>query len=368
MRGALLGTLLVFCLHAADAATWNVVKIGGRRYVPISDVADFYRLNTTVATGKSFLLTSPVRTFQGKSGAQEVLINGVKYILCFPLVNRGDSVLVSAMDVTKIIEPVMRPGKIKDAALVKTIVLDAGHGGHDSGAVGPLGREKTYTLDVAMRARELLVRAGFEVKMTRARDTFIPLQERAAFGNRNPNALFVSIHFNKSNTPGGTGVETYALAPRGVPSMDEENLRYSDFKQNPGNARDSENIALAAAMHSALVNNLRITDRGIKRARFVVIKNIKIPGVLIEGGFLDSSRDSRLIASADYRQKIAQSILQAATAFTRSVNGADKMPRPTLVVHGNDPSSAPPLDLKPAAPAASTPIDLTENTEAKTSD
>ncbi len=377
MRGLLPAILLILCLHTADAATWNVVKIGGRRYVPISDVADFYRMNIAASTGKTFKLTSPGRTLQGSSGSREVLVNGVKYILCFPLSSRGNDVLISAMDVTKIIEPVMRPGKIKSATPVKTVILDAGHGGHDSGAVGPLGREKNFTLDVALRARDLLKAAGFDVKMTRSSDTFIPLEQRAAYANRHPNAIFVSIHFNKSSTSGGTGIETYALAPRGVPSMDEKSLSYSDFKQNPGNARDAENIALAAAMHSAMVNNLRITDRGIKRARFLVIKNIKIPGVLLEGGFLNSPRDSRLIATPEFRQKMAKSILQATQAYVRSVNATEKTPPPTLVVAGDAPSSVPPLDQGPresseakkdSAAEQTEVTQLTEKKETETSD
>jgi N-acetylmuramoyl-L-alanine amidase len=236
------------------------------------------------------------------------------------------------MDVSKIIEPVMRPGKIKAAMPIHTIVLDAGHGGQDSGAVGVYGREKQYTLDVVLRARALLLKAGFQVKMTRASDVFIPLEERSAFANKFPDALFISVHFNKSNTYGGSGIETYALAPRGVPSMDEGSLRYSDFKLNPGNARDSENIALAAAIHSSLCRHLPVPDRGIKRARFAVIRTIRIPGVLIEGGFVDSAYDARLIASAEYRQRIAQSILDAVSAYTRSVSGADGHPSTVVTV------------------------------------
>ncbi|MGH8048067.1 MAG: N-acetylmuramoyl-L-alanine amidase, partial [Chthoniobacterales bacterium] len=301
--------LLALLPGLAGAATWNVVQMDKRRYVPVSDVAAFYKLTQAVSTGDSFRLTGAHRLLEGKAGATEVRVNGVKYVTCFPLRSRGSTIYVSAMDVSKIIEPVMRPGKIQGGKEIHTVVLDAGHGGQDSGAVGTLGREKQYTLDVVLRARALLLKAGYKVKMTRVTDVFIPLEDRAAFANRFPDALFVSVHFNKSNTYGGTGVETYALAPRGVPSMDEENLRYSDFRLNPGNACDAQNIALAAAVHSALCRRLPVPDRGIKRARFVVIKNIRIPGVLLEGGFVSSPSDASLIARASYRQNMAQAIL-----------------------------------------------------------
>lgn len=335
---------------AAEAWKWDVVQIDKRRYVPISNVAEFYKLSRPVSSAKSFKLTSPSRVIEGRAGSREVLVNGVKYITCFPMRSKGSEVHVSAMDVTKILEPVMRPGKIKSATPIRTIVLDAGHGGHDSGAVGSFGREKQYALDVVLRARALLMKAGYQVKLTRSNDTFIPLEQRAVFANKYPDALFVSVHFNKSKG-GGTGIETYALAPRGVPSMDEESASYSDFKQNPGNARDSENIALAAAVHSAMVRHLRLPDRGIKRARFVVIKNIRIPGVLLEGGFVDNSSDARKITTADYRQRMAQSILEGVQAYTRAVTGAG--PKPTLVVSGDAPTSIPDLDEAIGAPEGS---------------
>lgn len=320
----------------AVAGTWNIVMMDQRRYVPVADVAAFYKMEQATAGGASFRLTGVNRVVEGKAGHTEVKVNGVKYVTCFPLRSRGDRVYVSAMDVSKIIEPVMRPGKIQGAKPIRTIVLDAGHGGHDSGAVGALGREKQYTLDVVLRARALLLKAGYQVKTTRLTDVFIPLEERASFANKFPDALFVSVHFNKSDTGGGTGLETYALAPRGVPSMDEASLRYSDFKLHPGNACDAQNIALAAAMHSALCRRLPVPDRGIKRARFVVIKNIRIPGVLVEGGFLSNAADARLIATADYRQRIAQSILDAAEAYTRAVSGAAPQPSAEIKVSPSD--------------------------------
>jgi N-acetylmuramoyl-L-alanine amidase len=342
---SLLSILLVLLPGLAGAATWNVVQIEGRRYVPAADIGAFYKMTQAVSDGSKFRLAGVNRVLEGKSGDSEVRVNGVKYGTCFPLRSRGGRVYVSAMDVSKIVEPVMRPGKIQGGKPIKTIVLDAGHGGHDSGAVGRLGREKQYTLDVVLRARALLLKAGYQVKLTRSTDVFIPLDDRAAFANKFPDALFVSVHFNHSTTYGGTGVETYALAPRGVPSMDEENLRYSDFKLNPGNACDAQNIALAAAVHSSLCRRLPIPDRGIKRARFVVIKNIRIPGVLIEGGFLSNAYDSRMIATAEYRQRIAQSISDAVAAYKRAVNGAGGQPAAVVTVPGSGSAS---MSLSPS--------------------
>jgi len=344
----LAGFFVLVTISQVVAMTWNVAKLDGRRYVPIADVARFYGLKVTSGSAKSFKITGSGRRIEGSVGRREVLINGVKYILAFPLKSYKGTCYLSAMDVTKIIEPVLRPGRIASSSPLRTVVLDPGHGGHDSGAVGPLGRERAYTLDVALRARALLIKAGYNVKLTRTTDVFIPLHERSGFANRYPDAVMVSIHFNKSKTVGGTGIETFALAPRGVPSMDEASLSYSDFKENPGNKRDSENIALAAAIHSAMVRQLPVPDRGIKRARFHVIRATSIPSVLLEGGFVNHPKDSRLIANPEYRQRMAMSIFQGIEAYKRALNPSG--PAPSLIVSGAQPSSIPDLEAPVEAP------------------
>lgn len=329
----------------------------GRRYVPVGDVSAFYRLNAPVVAGNSFTLTGQGRTIKGQEGGGEVFINSVKYVLCFPIISKDGRLLISAMDVTKIIEPVMRPGKIKNAAAVRTVILDAGHGGHDSGATGPLGAEKDAALDVVLRAKALLQANGYNVRLTRGTDIFIPLEARPAFANRYPNSLFVSVHLNKSNRAAGTGIETYALAPRGVPSMDEENLSYSDFKLHPGHAHDAENVALATAMHSSMLRHLRLFDRGIKRARFVVIRNLAIPGILVEGGFMNHPFDARLIAGNSYREEFARAILEGVNRYKNAVAGEMQYFQPTAVVAATDPTTVPAIKKAPAPVGSKTSID-----------
>jgi len=350
--------VILFILCAAipaASAQWNIALLAGRRYVPIEDVTTFYKLNPPQIAGNSFTLTGQGRTIRGSAGGREVYINNVKYVLCFDMVSKGGKFLISAMDVTKIIEPVMRPGKIKDATAVRTVILDAGHGGHDSGAKGPLGAEKDAALDVVLRAKKLLEENGYNVRLTRMTDVFIPLENRPSMANKYPNAIFVSVHFNKSNVGGASGIETYALAPRGVPSMDEEHLSYSDFKPYPGHQRDSENIALATAMHSSLLRHLRLYDRGIKRARFVVIRDIDIPGVLLEGGFMNHPFDSRQIASTAYRDAFANAILEGVNRYKSAVSGQMQYFKPSAVVAATDATTAPVLkkDPPPAAPVGS---------------
>lgn len=333
-------------------AQWNIVERDKRKYVSLEDVATFYKMRQPISEGNSFRLVGTGSSIQGAKSGRDVLINGVKYVLCFPMISEGNKTLISAMDVVKIIEPILRPQKIKNATAVKTVILDAGHGGHDSGARGPLGAEKDAALDVVLRAKKLLEAAGYTVRCTRTTDVFVPLEDRAAFACKFTNAIFVAVHFNKSNTGGGTGLETYCLAPRGVPSMDEENLRYSDFVQYKGHARDAENTALATTVHASLVRNLGLTDRGIKRARFVVIKNISIPGILVEGGFMSGAPDYQLIATPEFRQRMAQSIADGVNRYRDAVSGQIQYQRPSIAVSASAPTSIP--NLKSTTPGAKT--------------
>jgi len=336
--------IIVFILAWAGSAraAWEVVKHDGRRYVPVGNVADFYKLTLAAGSG-SFRLSNAKSSIEGKPGGRDIRINGVKYVLCFPIVKSGSRTLISAMDVTKIIEPVLRPQKIKSASPVRTVVLDAGHGGHDSGATGPFGREKDAALDVALRAKKLLEAKGYKVSMTRQKDVFIPLEGRSAHANRYRDAVFVSIHFNKSKGTGASGIETYCLAPRGVPSMDEENLSYSDFKLHPGHARDPENIALATAVHAAMVRKLAVPDRGIKRARFHVIRATTVPSILVEGGFMNSPLDGRYIASASYRQQMATAIAAGVDHFRSALTGQPLSRPPSAVASASDVTTIPDL-------------------------
>jgi len=318
-RALLLVMALLLCVTASTTyAEWTLYKISGRDYVPLDDVANFYGLGHVVRAGNDATMEVGGRSLKGGVNSVEFYINRLKFNLSYPIVEFEGRPVISRMDLTKVIEPVLRPQKIKNAEKIDTIVLDPGHGGHDNGATSLYGNEKAFTLDVANRARMMLMQSGYHVVMTRTNDTFIPLEERVRIANQYSNAIFISIHFN-SGGAAGTGLETYTLAPRGVPSMMADGPRIGDLQPCAGNINDAENIALATATHASLVVRSRMYDRGIKRARFVVIRDIVIPGVLIEGGFLSNDFDARLIAMPNYRQQMASSILQAVQNYRRAV-------------------------------------------------
>jgi N-acetylmuramoyl-L-alanine amidase len=322
-RQALLGMAAVapgvdFCqAQALPEQLWTPIKHGGRDYLPLAQVGIFYRLGGVQRSGQSFAIGASGGVLRGQAESKEFWISRVKFILSYPVLELDRALCISRVDLVKLVEPVLRPSKIEGAELVDTVVLDPGHGGSDCGATGPAGVEKTHTLDVCMRAAQLLWRAGYKVVMTRTADEFVPLEVRAKVANRLPRSLFVSVHFNSGGN--GTGVETYALSPRGVPSMASDGTRVSEIAIYPGNVRDAENSALATATHAALVDSCGLADRGVKRARFLVIRETVVPGVLVEAGFLSNNEDSRRIASPWYRQQVAGAILQGVRNYRRAV-------------------------------------------------
>ena len=316
----LIGGLLVASARISPAEDWKIIRADGRDYVSFADVAQFYHFPRFTQVSRTVWLGGDRRGIRAQAGTSEYHINGVRFFSDYPLLAQGDDDLISATDVSKIIEPVLRPNKISNARPIKTVVLDPGHGGADSGAIGPRGNEKTYALDVALSAREQLLRAGFKVEMTGSSDQTVALEDRVAFANQFSNAIFISIHFNSA--PGGSGVETYALAPAGVPSnaSTENHPSSVETHWNQGNAQDPANIALAAAVQGAVLSRVSVFDRGVRHARFRVLRDIRIPAVLVEAGFLNDPVEGAHIATPHYQEQLGQAIAQAVSAYNRAIN------------------------------------------------
>jgi N-acetylmuramoyl-L-alanine amidase len=167
-----------------------------------------------------------------------------------------------------------------------TVVVDAGHGGRDSGALRRHAPpEKAVALDVALRVDRKLRQSQLKTVLTRANDTFIPLDNRVALGNEQKNSIFVSIHFNDSRGRGVQGVETYYHSP---------------YAYN-----------LAAAIERNLSTLPGTVNRGVHLAGFRVLRNARYPSVLVECGYLSNGSEARDVADAAYRDKLADKIAEA---------------------------------------------------------
>src|SRR4051812_44728416 len=161
---ALPGALVLLC-SLALAEDWTVLRPNNRPYVTFGNVAQFYQFPEYTHVSRTVSLRSERRSIRAQAGTSELSINGVRFWTHFPLLNGAEEDLISVMDVSKIIEPVLRPSRIQNSQKIDTVVLDPGHGGFDNGASSAWGSEKNLTLDVALVARRELMRAGYRVEM-----------------------------------------------------------------------------------------------------------------------------------------------------------------------------------------------------------
>jgi N-acetylmuramoyl-L-alanine amidase len=295
---------------AIAAAEWQVIKVSGHDYLSVDNISKFYGLPAEVVPSGAKIQTDTAdHPLEFVSGSREAIINGARSWLCFPVIEHDGKSLVSRTDVAKTIEPLVRPHRVPDVGKVQTVVLDPGHGGHDKGQVSRYGAEKDFALDVARKLRPILQAKGLRVIMTREGDYFVPLEVRAKIANAARNSIFVSIHFNATNDdPNATGFEIFSFTPRGAPSTSDGTAAASSVNVQPGSSVDAQSLALSACIYHSVLGHLREYDRGIKRARFAVLRLTKVPAVLIEGGFLTESGESKLISNKDWRAKLAGAI------------------------------------------------------------
>ena len=272
---------------AIAAAEWQVVKINGHDYLSVDNISKFYGLPAEVVPSGAKIQTETTdHPLEFVGGSREAVINGARSWLCFPVIEQEGKSFVSRTDVAKTIEPLVRPHRVPNVGKAQTVVLDPGHGGHDKGQVSRYGAEKDFALDVARKLRPILQAKGLRVIMTREGDYFVPLEVRAKIANAARNSIFVSIHFNATNDdPNATGFEIFSFTPRGAPSTSDGSVTASSVNMQPGSSVDAQSLALSACIYHSLLGQLREYDRGIKRARFAVLRLTKVPAVLIEGGF-----------------------------------------------------------------------------------
>src|SRR5215831_5613834 len=292
------------------AGEWQVIKVNGHDYLSVDNISKFYGLPAEVVpSGAKIQSETADHPLEFISGSREAMINGARSWLCFPVIEQDGKSLVSRTDLAKTIEPLVRPHRVPDLGKIETVVLDPGHGGHDKGQMSRYGAEKDFALDVARKLRPLLQAKGLKVIMTREGDYFVPLEVRAQIANRVRNSIFVSIHFNATNDdPNATGFEIFSFTPRGAPSTSDSAVAPSALSTQPGSAVDAKSMALSACIYHSMLGHLPEYDRGIKRARFAVLRLTKVPAVLIEGGFLTERGESKLISNKDWRAKFAGAI------------------------------------------------------------
>ncbi|HZS18845.1 MAG TPA: N-acetylmuramoyl-L-alanine amidase, partial [Candidatus Udaeobacter sp.] len=240
---------------ALAADDWKIIKVHGSDYLSVENISQFYGLPAGIAaSAENVEGDSAKNPLEFVNGSREVIINGARSWLCFPVIEQDGKYLVSRTDVAKTIEPLVRPHRVHNAGKVQTVVLDPGHGGYDRGQVSRYGYEKDFALDVARKLRPWLQTKGLRVIMTREGDYFVPLEVRAQIANAARDSIFVSIHFNATNDdPNARGFEIFSFTPRGAPSTSDRAVAPSASSTQPGGTVDAQSMALSACIYHSLL-------------------------------------------------------------------------------------------------------------------
>jgi len=306
---------------AVTAATLKASKFAGADYVMVSELAAHYNLGRDSSRDRELARYKAAHgTLALQAERREIALNGVTHWLSAPVLFERGRLWVSALDVLKTIDPILRQARQKQPAKVKTIVLDPGHGGNDFGARGQKGVEKTLTLDLARRLKPLLEAAGFRVLLTRTTDRALALDERCEYAAKQAADLLVSLHFNSGGS--AQGIETFCATPAAAVSTSASFHSWARARKEEatrGNKFDTQNVFLAHCIQRSLIGQTGAIDRGVRRARFVLVRDAPCPAVLVEAGFLSNDGEEKKVLQPEYRDRLAKAIAAGIVEYRTAV-------------------------------------------------
>lgn len=300
-------------LTAGSRAEAEELRLAGTTYIDAGQALAPLGLKPgTVEAGKFLRLSGPPGTLRLEKNQRDFVWNQGVVWLGFPPALTGTSrFFVSRNDVDETVKPLLKPDTWKKSCpKLYRIVLDAGHGGKDPGARNSALKleEKALTLQVARRLQPILGKSGYAVVLTREDDRFLELEQRTAVANRVKADLFVSLHFNAAGDARVEGYESFVFTPANQPSSNRAELSASDRKTHPANRQNVWNLQAGRALQEALRAGMPGTDRGLKRARFTVLRDLAMPGVLLELGFLSHGETARALQSPAHLDRLAKAL------------------------------------------------------------
>lgn len=284
-----------------------VLAVASSESVSLSYIARLYSMVSSTS-GNKVVMKNKWNTIEVETNSRRAWINGVMVWLHHPCRKSGRGWAIREVDFKKGIDPVMRAYAYVPSRAPRLVVLDPGHGGKDTGAVSPRKvYEKLAVLSIAKRVKAHLEAKKIPVRLTRSTDTFIPLEQRSEFAAKAGADLFVSIHADGAGDSSANGVETFVMTAAGCESSNHYG-QGGDSSSRRGNQHDGANTALGFSIQSNLVKTSKRSDRGLRRARFAVLKNAPCPAALVECGFLTNPAEEALMIDPDYREAVARGI------------------------------------------------------------
>jgi N-acetylmuramoyl-L-alanine amidase len=282
-------------------------------YVPLRDFAAGHGFAVPVAAADRILVTNRDHTMLFSPRKRRSIIDGVLVYLNGPVEKYDDLWCAARVDISHVILPLLTHSKRHHWRNRPRVVLDPGHGGMDSGAVGQLNAtEKKLVLDVARRIRRKLEGSGLAVHLTRDGDSGLSLSTRCAKTWEWRADAFVSIHMNSAANRMASGLETYVLPAPGFPSTAG---RTDTDRRALGNRHDGDSIRLARYVHKGVLSLTACEDRGIRRARFSVLCGAPCPAVLVECGFVSNRDEAARLLKDHYRDAIAEGIARGLLTY-----------------------------------------------------
>jgi N-acetylmuramoyl-L-alanine amidase len=306
---------------AAQASLSSLPKSSmyGHTYVRLDDWARANKLQVRYLAGSSaVLVTNRSIRLRFETDSRRAEIDGVDLYLSVPVAKKSGAAYIGQLDVETALHPILFPPKDLAGKRIKTVCLDAGHGGRDTGKINGKFLEKNYTLRLAEEVGRRLRSAGINVVMTRTADSSLELEDRPALARRKGADLFVSLHFNSFPSREVKGSEVYCMTPAKTSSTNSRG-EGADSGAYAGNKSDERNALLAYQIQKRLINDLGTEDRGVRRARFAVLREATMPAVLVEGGFMSHPVEGRRITELSYLREMAGAITDGILAYKRLV-------------------------------------------------
>lgn len=322
----------------------DIRNIGGVSYVPLARVCDAYGLDWSWDRfSRVAIVKDRTRSIALREGGATAVVNGSEKKLARPSVLRDGALYVPASFVPELLETsatavqeiqAAAPGLKRYA--IRTVVLDAGHGGEQSGARSRRYglREKDVTLRIVKKLKARLEERGISVILTRGQDRSVSLADRSRIANDISADLFVSVHANASRTRQAGGFECYYLSEatddraRALEAAENASFKFGHHS-SPGSSRGLdatlwdltltenrvESCELAGNICRSANRDLAVKNRGVKAARFYVLKNTRMPGVLVEVGFLTNRHDAMRMGQSGYLDRVAAALAKGILAY-----------------------------------------------------
>ena len=301
----------------ADDAWAPGCLVQGVPYQSVEELRSFYKFSPTDKAsrkGAQAMSLGDVSLELGP-GLREMSIAGIRLVLAHPLMRDASGhLLISREDWVKWVDPILRPTYIPDRCAVRTVVLDPGHGGHDSGTPSDHLRESDTTLQIALALQAELEKIGYNVLLTRTGDYFVSDQQRVDTANAAKDAIFLSLHLNRGRSD-YHGTQVYTAAPADPGSS-----------PTPGNAHDATQAALAYALQSALVSTAGATDGGCRRAHYSLLNSITCPAAWVELGFATHEQESASLATPAYRDTLVKALARGITTYAAVAHPEARIP------------------------------------------